>query len=699
MNTRRNNIDRPQPGHAMAPRASASLSAIAPAMLAATIAATIAAGFVGGTAAAQCQPDPMPTGPSVSPADNFSVAEYAFVHSSTNLQGRPALRKTAAGLFWNPAGSFGTGIARAFGGFSSAVVVNNPSPQGAAIVRIEYHDPAGNLLGTSGPITIAPDGTHIEDASMIGLSPTGIGSATIIVENPNESIGIVGSTLHYFDSIGVPGWGIVTDPDSLVLPSGAPVIAPGEGSYQQLQETPLQLTGPDGTDWRGWHVAGPFRFTNTSVNDFDNGSAPVLMVANPNEHQVDVAFVMLAVGPSGPIANLGTTIHSLAPQGMVMETSLWTGLNQLSSNFFGLYDFDIMVVVIALDGSPLVGDSLVIDAFGDNEGAAQNRNLNLGRRMRMVSSSIAGAPGFTYGGALYASDVSTFTPTGGTSPMIRTGIKVANAGFSVIGPVTVEYFDHLGTRVATDTVPMLPPAATLHIGLGEAQTPNFPANMWNGSVRVQASCASDRLIGWTAREIGKAPASWPANYQYRKAFGEEMTGANGLEPGLVGTDYILSDNTVTSRRVASLVRTTSSTGLGYWPGYTTFTNGFAFDNTGAYVYRFMSPAGIDVTNYGPQPFAGLRFGATSFTYEDSDLLPIGPLGLQQGNGSARVDLPAGSNFVHGINVLGDPFEEYLIGSFARRNLGPYSKPGSGQVGGGAASDDTGPGPGVPTGKH
>src|SRR5262245_25577493 len=75
---------------------------------------------------AQCPPDPLPTGPSVEPGQAMSVQEYAFVHSSTNLQGYPAYEKTAPGLFWNPRSDFGSGIPRIYGGFSSAVIVNNP---------------------------------------------------------------------------------------------------------------------------------------------------------------------------------------------------------------------------------------------------------------------------------------------------------------------------------------------------------------------------------------------------------------------------------------------------------------------------------------------------------------------------------------------------------------------------------------------
>jgi len=488
--------------------------------LAAIVALTLATGAAQRGASAQCPPgppptacnaDPIPSGANESPSNGFSIGEYAFVHSSTNLQAEPAYRKLAAGLFWNPADEFGTGVPRAFGAFSSAVIVNNPDPVNPTVVEIQFYHPDGTPAGASVTHSIGPNGTITQDASPLGS--VGIGSAVISVQSPGVDGPIVGSTVHYFDSIAVPGWGIVDDPDKLTLPSGQTILAPGEGSYQQLQKVPTQEFEKGGFDWRGWHFAGPFRFSNMSVNDFDNGSAPVLMVANPNDDAVTVVFATLVVGPGGIIANLGGPVHTLAPNGMVMETTLWNGLNQLTRNFLGLYDFDIIVAVVTIEGRPLVGDALVIDAFGDDEGGTTNRNLNLGTRMRMVSTSISGAPGaptsgplgISYNNTLYASDVSTYSPSDGVAPMIRTGIKVANASFAPTGQITVEYFDHDGTPLATDCVPTLAPFATLQIGLGETQTPNFPANMWNGSVRVRGACSGERLIGWTAREICKAP--------------------------------------------------------------------------------------------------------------------------------------------------------------------------------------------------
>jgi hypothetical protein len=660
---------------------------------------SLAAGFCASGVHAQCDPHPTPAGPHDSPSSAFSVKEYAFVHSSSNLQSRAAHTLTAAGLFWHPTDSFGTGFPRAFGAFSSAIVVNNPDPSRPTRVVIEYFDQMGALLGTSGsmqnPIPIPANGSHIEDASMLGAA--GIGSAKITVVDSTQDAAVLGSTLHYFDSIAVPGWGIVVDPDRVPLPGSLIEVPAGEGSYQRLQQTPVQ---PE-TD-QGWHFAGPFRFTNTSQSDFDNGSAPVLMIANPNAHPVPIALVTLLVGPNGVLANLGARTHTLAPNGMVMDGALWNSLNNLSRAATGPYDFDILVGVLALDGSALVGDALVIDAFGDDEGTEQNGNLNLGRRMRMTSTAIAAVSqtGFGHGsvaigGDLVATDVSTFTPTGGVEPMIRTGLKLVNVGFAPTAPVTVEYFSHDGTLLATDVISRqaspqgpaigLEPFATLHIESDPSgQTPNFPGNLWNGSVRIRANCQSDRLMGWTSREIGSAPASW-SGLQLRKAFGEELfCPESSLPDGF---------------RVASIVRTTPSGSPNYWPGYTTFGMDFGQTNSGVYSYRFFQPSGTESTNLLDQPFDGIPFGGSSFTYEDSDLLPNGVLSTMSGNGSARIDFEFPISFSHGINVLGDPFWEFDIGNFARRGLGPIPGYTPLPIDPHHSNGDDGYGPGVPTGKE
>lgn len=58
--------------------------------IAALIALTLASGFAAqcppGPPPTACEPNPIPSGANESPSNRFSVGEYAFFHSSTNLQ-------------------------------------------------------------------------------------------------------------------------------------------------------------------------------------------------------------------------------------------------------------------------------------------------------------------------------------------------------------------------------------------------------------------------------------------------------------------------------------------------------------------------------------------------------------------------------------------------------------------------------------
>ena len=88
-------------------------------------------------------------------------------------------------------------------------------------------------------------------------------------------------------------------------------------------------------------------------------------------------------------------------------------------------------------------------------------------------------------------------------------------------------------------------------------------------------------------------------------------------------------------------------------------------NVGPYFYRFFrlvdNPpfAPIDVTNYGIQPYAGVRYRETSFTFEDSPT----PLAVVSGAEtiSGRVDVTNLNANIMGIKVKGDPILEWGLG--------------------------------------
>jgi hypothetical protein len=647
-----------------------------------------------------CPPDPAPSGDHRSPSDAITnVGEYAFAHSSTRLQAHPERDKVAAGLFWNPPGAFGTGIQRALGAFSSALVVNNPDPDVAVSVDIRFFAPDGTQQGSTVQVVIPPDGTHAMDASPLAANGgPGVGSAHIRVTTEGHP-GIVGATLHYFDSIAVPHWGVATDPDVTVSPVNGQVRqGPGEGSYQQLHWGERNAAIEPG----GAIYGGPFRFTNTSSSDFDNGSAPILTIANPNDAPVLAGLLVFATASGVAPVNVIADTLNLPPRGSIVYDRLWVALHRLSATFNGNYDFDFTVAVIPVPEPPtepkgppitrpLVGDALVIDAFGDDPAGESNRNLNFGRRLRMVSSAMATWPGAIGFGTLRGCDITRIEPKGADEPFIDTRVHVTNVGLAITGDVTIEYFDHFGNPAGADLVTGgLLPGQALHIGFGEALTPGFPARIFNGSIRVSSECRGDRLIGWTHREIGKTPAGWPSQFQYRKAYGEELDGPQGLEHGGVLPFFISAagyscfqgvpsspagPNTL-ARYVMPLVRTWATSEPPYWPGYTTFAN-FTTANTGEHVYRFFEFDGTDATAL-PCSILELPFAGSSLTFEESDPQPFGPLSLlflRQGNGSGRVDLDPSAQAV-GINVLGDPFSEFEIGLFARPGFGPKN-PGTG----------------------
>ena len=93
----------------------------------------------------------------------FPSGDHPFLHSGTHLQGRRAQEKYAGGLFYLPGGVTG------FGGFTSAVVVDNPDPVFGVNVQIDYFDHTGFPVGSTGPHFIPPEGHHEEAASPLGL--------------------------------------------------------------------------------------------------------------------------------------------------------------------------------------------------------------------------------------------------------------------------------------------------------------------------------------------------------------------------------------------------------------------------------------------------------------------------------------------------------------------------------------------------
>lgn len=593
------------------------------------------------TARAQCPPNPSQAGPIGRPATVFDPLEYARAQSSINLQGQPARVKYSAGAFYYPGSPFND-----FRMFTSIVVVNNPQPddpdptvQDTANVSIEYYDQTGQLLGTT-PIALRPNESYAEGASVLNSTLSnspGLGSVRVVSDLP-----IVGATLHHTIGVDVPGFGLLADTER----DGERIV--GASSYQQLQ-----MAQPAATVLH-W---GPIPFTNSSASDFLNGTAPLFQFTNTHS---TTATVMIEAHSTSGMVVIPPSTFVLPPMGSRLETRAWYAFMQqalIASGTGTFYDFgDVYITVQST--VPIVGEGIMLDAFGDSPDLSLglvNLDRTTNRKFRMASMSAACEPS----DRLYCGE---FT----SNSMVTTLIGIFNAGSAPVGPVTVEYFDRNtpagGMPVATTTVAALPPHGTVRILPG---TPGYPT-LWNGWVRISAGCNGDRLCGWTIREIGDANP--PIPQQFHKAYGEELIGANGAEPG---TGAIFNDASPPinggpiARQVMPFVRVNLAQPIS---GYTTAINGLA-RNIGAYYFRFYTfgvaaTPPTDCTLYCPQSFAGLPWARASLTYEDSDPSTLGcPPGLVQGFSgvvSGRIDRPArvAERGPHGITVIGGSLRDF-----------------------------------------
>ncbi len=546
-------------------------------------------------------PDPVPTGVSDTPASSLDPAEYAFMHSDTHLQGLPATEKFAPGLFYNPSNF------PFFAGFSSAVVVNNPSETNWLSFVIDYHDQAGNLVGSNGPYLIAPNATHYEGATPLTnpVSTTpGLGSARIWSDEE-----FVGATLHHV------GWIYdYYDPDPFM---------PGAASMQQLQ-------APDHEAAELWW--GPLPYTITSTKDFFNGNAPFYWVHNPNPVPNTVR-IDYATNTGAQVTGIPFVLPAY---GSFMDTYPFFTFLTWYLQGVGL-DLDLEIHVVSEDGLPLLGEGVMTDFFG--EGAPFNAVP--GARWRMGSTMMA-----RQRSAELVNPELTFEADG----FVETLMGVYNAGSANTGRMEIQYFDRTGTIIGTDNLPAgLNPTQSIRIGAGLAASPNYPSTTtWDGWVRLRACEPTAKLVGWSMREVGANDDLWPSDYQFYKVYGELLETGGGIEPG---KGFAVTDAYGSFlRKISPLTRTDP---WWYWPSYTNFVND-SVSNVGRYLFRFFDVSGNDVTNYAPQPFAGLRWGSTSQTYED-------PLSIAFGNSSGRVDVSAGP--VKGIDAIGDPLIEWGIPYF------------------------------------
>jgi len=544
--------------------------------------------------------DPQPSGVTARPPHNFTTyPDYNYVHSSTHLSGKRTTEKFAPGLYWYPP------VPLELSGLRSSIKVTNPDPTLALTANVEFYDQGGALVGLV-PVNLAPEASAtVPAASLAAGSPAGLGSARVVSTNGVE---LVGETIHHtlsFD-LGAYGGPVVTDPDP---------FNPGASSLQQLQAR---------QDTKTSLYMGPFPVSDQTPLDILNGNNPLFWIQNPNATPTTVnvsVFSRLGV-------NFGTTTATLQPYASLLDLRLWNALWPAYLSGAINYDDDFLVVVTADQG--IVGEFLMTDLF--QNGAGPGSHLNLGGRFRMGSGMLSNSPALRVVNPEF-----TYQPS---NLGIETVMGVLNAGSGDIGPLNVQYRDRNGNIITSYNIASLPRGAMLRFGPGISP---YPGATFDGWVRITA--CKPGLVGWTMRTAGDSPDAVPP--PFKKVWGEVLAGANGAEPGNGFTVTVGQQNWV--RKVGSFVRVDPSF---YWPGYTAFVN-HASSNIGPYWYRYHLDNGTNVTNPAGQPFAGLMFADTSFTFEDPYVSFFGATNL-----SERVDRTTGK--IQGIHVIGDPLVEWGI---------------------------------------
>lgn len=541
------------------------------------------------------------TGVTDRPADGYLSPhpDHQFLHSGTNLQGQPAYEKFAAGLFWFPPAP------AELASFQSAVVVTNPNPGTSANVTVDFFDRLGNRVGSSF-FTLVPEASRVVIAQPLLTGPTatpGLGAARV----SSSGAPIVGETVHHANTVDLSDFGGPPLGDSEAFNMGL-------NSLQQLQ----MVQAGKNTLW-----FGPMPFSATAPLDFLSGNAPMLWIVNPNPTPTTLTLTFTS--------RLGVVVPPVAVSvpafGSYLDLTLWNLF--LPSYLSGAAtDDDFRVVVAATQ--PIVGDALLVDLFGGS-------SLSPGKRFRMGSAMMANTSAIS----LVNADLTFET----ASPGIETMVGLFNPTTTNVGPVQVYYFDRDGASLGTDTFASFPRGGLARIGPGLPSSPNYPvAPVFAGWMEIRACKAG--LVGWTMRQGGEfAAGSAP-----KKTWGEELSGANGLEPGLGFAVSVLGQNFV--RKVSSLAHVDPLSAPPWWPGYTTWVNDRAA-NAGPYWFRFFAHNGGNRTNAAGQPFAGLRFGATSFTSEDPLVLPLPGEVIFSG----RVDVSTTPRGFDGIHVIGDPLWE------------------------------------------
>lgn len=580
--------------------------------------------------------DPFPTGVTQAPTDTFASPslftnptqsnDYHWMHSSVNLQGHADKQKWGACMFFNPDADQTPPVDMT--DWRSALVINNPSPTVSLTARVTYRDPQGNVL-TTFSVPLGPEQTFVRGAVELRQFGRGLGSVEVTADQP-----ITGATLHHFGHMKLSDGTPISDPDII---AGTPV--PGANSMQQLQVS---------QDYATTLFSGPFPAANNQPEDFMNGVLPLNCVLNPNPTPATVTLASL-IAPASPLT---TQVVNLPPFGMVVDTSIWALAEPFYLSNPAPFSLDILSAAFS-DGNPILGDFLMVDVFGNGAPA----NLVRGGRFRMGSGMMQNNPALRLMNAEHTetAPLSAGAAPAGTPP-VETMMSIANVSGADIGPVQVQIFNRAGAVVFNQNIPSLPALSVQRIM--PSVFPTIPKN-FAGWARITA--CQPGLIGWTMREVWQQN---PTVTHFRKVYGEELDGANGVEPGK-GFPVVDTSGQTWVRKVAPLLRAAGNFSTpNWWPSYVNGVNS-ASPNLGSYWHRFFTLPGVLA---GQQNFAGLRMANTSFTFVD----PIVTLINVDSNLSGRFDRQTGNAI--GMEAIGDPMVEWQIPMYLGPDVGTVVQP-------------------------
>lgn len=522
---------------------------------------------------AQClQPDPFPSLPNTAPTDTYKVGEHCRALASTYLQGAPAREKIAI-VTWDNSLP-GTAM---FNQMKSHVFVNNPSPTTTINVSIEYRDQLGALL-VANPVTIQPNGTHAESAFPVFVLGNGHGIVRIVGLTASDVfVGAVVKQSHRYYGY--------TPPNNWA--NGYPNMVAAE----QLQAAGNSKTlnwGPLPEDYRLTTPAFMHRLNY------------LFWIYNPSPTTpVTVAFqVRSRTGQVLPVPSV-----TLQPLGSMVSDNLFQLLvTRYAAPVVPALTNDDWMVTATSNGA-IQGEGMMIGVYDPTSPG------KAGGRFRIESTLLAQ----TTSRSLQTSELITEPNASKTTTFVGIWNTTANS----IGPVTVEYRERGGMVIATDSIAAFPADSIARIGPGQTLSPNYPAGVFAGSLRVR-SCETG-LVGWVMRP-SEADAAVPIADRYQEVYGELLDGLSGREPGN-GHAVVSTGGVIRSRRVGPFGAVDTDNP---WPSFSTAVN-YAAGNAGSHVWLFHDFNGTALAVPPFPAFAGLIHGATSFTYQDNTPPLVSPI--------------------------------------------------------------------------